>query len=104
MIARIWGGAVRGEDGDRYAKHMREVALADYDAVPGNRLVLMLRRPVASREEFVMVTVWDSFDAIRAFAGDDPERAKFYPGIDDLLVERGEVVEHYDVFGSAKLR
>jgi hypothetical protein len=38
-------------------------------------------------------------DAVRAFAGDDPERAKFYPGDDELLAERDEHADHYEVIG-----
>jgi heme-degrading monooxygenase HmoA len=103
LIARIWSGAVRNESADQYAEHMRELALPDYAHVPGNRLVVMLRRPVPVGEEFTLVTLWDSIEAMKAFAGDDYERAKFYPPIDDLLVERGEMVNHYTVFATAKL-
>lgn len=103
MIARIWSGAVRSENADQYAGNMRELALPDYAHVPGNRLVVMLRRPVPVGEEFTMVTMWDSLEAIKTFAGDHYERAKFYPPIDDLLVERGEIVHHYTVFATANL-
>ena len=39
----------------------------------------MLRRDVADRTEFVMFTLWESLDAVKAFAGDDYERAVYYP-------------------------
>ena len=38
MIARIWRGVVRREDGDAYAKYMEETGVAGYVAVPGNRV------------------------------------------------------------------
>jgi hypothetical protein len=38
-------------------------------------------------------------DAVRAFAGDDPERAKFYPGDDDLLARKDAHADHFEVIG-----
>jgi heme-degrading monooxygenase HmoA len=57
----------------------------------------MLRRDVDGKTEFVMFTLWDSMEAIQAFAGDEPEVAVFYPEDDRYLVEREETVSHYEV-------
>jgi hypothetical protein len=38
-------------------------------------------------------------DAVKAFAGDDPERAVFYPEDDRFLIERDLTVAHYEVAG-----
>jgi heme-degrading monooxygenase HmoA len=97
MIARIWRGAVRSADADDYAQYMRETGLADYKATPGNLSATMLRRDLGDRTEFLMFTTWESMDAIRAFAGDDPERAVFYPEDERFLIERDETVAHYEV-------
>jgi heme-degrading monooxygenase HmoA len=97
MIARIWSGAVRSEDGDAYAAYIGETGLAGYVTTPGNRGAWLLRREVGDRTEFVAFTLWDSLDAIRAFAGDDVETAVYYPEDDRYLVERNERVKHYDV-------
>jgi heme-degrading monooxygenase HmoA len=97
MIARIWRGAVRQEDGDAYARYMNETGVAAYAATPGNRGVWMLRRNVDDRAEFVMFTLWDSLDAVKAFAGEDHERAVFYPEDDRFLVERDLTSAHYEV-------
>jgi heme-degrading monooxygenase HmoA len=79
MIARIWKGAVREQDGDAYARYMRETGVPGYARTPGNRGVWMLRRDLDGRTEFVMFTLWDSLGAVRSFAGDDYETAVFYP-------------------------
>jgi heme-degrading monooxygenase HmoA len=97
MIARIWSGAVRSEDGDAYAAYIGETGLAGYVATPGNRGAWLLRREVDDRTEFVTFTLWDSLDAIRAFAGDDVETAVYYPEDDRYLVERDVRVKHYEV-------
>jgi hypothetical protein len=97
MIARIWRGAVRREDGDAYASYMQTTGIAGYARTPRNRAALMLRRNVGDRCEFVMFTLWDSMEAITAFTGPEPEKAVFYPQDDRYLVERDLTVEHYQV-------
>jgi heme-degrading monooxygenase HmoA len=97
MIARIWSGAVRSEDADAYAAYIGETGLAGYVATPGNRGAWLLRREVGERTEFVAFTLWESLDAIRAFAGDDVEAAVYYSEDDRYLVERDAKVKHYEV-------
>jgi heme-degrading monooxygenase HmoA len=97
MIARIWRGAVAKADGDAYAEYTEGTGLAGYTNTPGNRGAWMLRRDVDDKTEFLMFTLWDSMEAIEAFAGDRPEVAVFYPEDDHYLVEREETVSHYDV-------
>ena len=97
MIARVWKGAVRRHDGDAYARYMQDTGVAGTAGTPGNRGVWMLRRDVGDRTEFVMFTLWDSLEAVKAFAGDDPETAVFYPEDDRFLVERDLTTAHYQV-------
>ncbi|MGH3328150.1 MAG: antibiotic biosynthesis monooxygenase family protein [Streptomycetales bacterium] len=97
----MWRGWVARDGADAYEAYMNEVALAGYAGVPGNRGVYMLRRPDGDREEFCMVTLWESYDAIAAFAGSDPERAVFYPRDDEFLVERELTARHYEVYNHA---
>ena len=97
MIARIWKGAVRRQDGNAYAQYMRRTGVAAYAETPGNRGVWMLRRDVDGRTEFVMFTLWDSLAAVKAFAGEDYETAVFYPQDDRFLVERDLEATHYEV-------
>ena len=101
MIARTWKGAVRREDGDAYARYMESTGLAGYAATPGNRGAWMLRRDVGDRCEFLMFTLWESIEAVKAFAGDDHETAVFYPEDDRFLVERELAATHYEVAAAA---
>jgi heme-degrading monooxygenase HmoA len=97
MIARIWKGAVRKQDGDAYARYLQETGVAGYAKSPGNNGVWMLRRNVDDRTEFVMFTLWDSLEAVKAFAGDDHETAVFYPEDERFLVQRDLTTAHYEV-------
>jgi heme-degrading monooxygenase HmoA len=96
MIARIWRGAVRKADGDAYSEYMRRTGLAAYVETPGNRGAWMLRRDVEDRTEFLMFTLWDSLEAVKAFAGDDYETAVFYPEDERFLIERDLQASHFD--------
>ena len=97
MIARIWRGVVRLEDAEEYAAYINDTGLKEYGATPGNRGAWMLRRDEGDQTEFVTLSFWDSREAIAGFAGEDIEAAVFYPEDDRFLVEREDVVKHYDV-------
>lgn len=81
MVARIWRGATRAVDADRYRAYLEETGLRDFARTPGSRGALALRRDVGDRTEWTIVSLWESVDAIRAFAGDDVTKARFYPTI-----------------------
>jgi heme-degrading monooxygenase HmoA len=104
MIARIWKGAVRRTDGDAYAEYMRETGVAGYARTAGNHGAWMLRRDVDNRTEFLMFTLWDSLEAVKAFAGEDYETAVFYPEDDRFLVDRELRAEHYEVEAEVRPR
>ena len=97
MIARIWRGAVAQRDGDEYADYIEETGFAAYGATPGNRGAWMLRRDVGDRTEFITFSLWETLDAVKAFAGEDYETAVYYPEDERYLVERDDTVAHYEV-------
>jgi heme-degrading monooxygenase HmoA len=97
MIARIWKGAVNLADADEYADYIRRTGFAEYAETPGNRGAWMLRRDQGERTEFITWSLWDSVDAIRAFAGDDIEAAVLYPEDERYLVGGESTVTHYQV-------
>ncbi len=97
MIARTWRGATKAEDAETYLHYLHETGFTQYRATPGNLGVLGLRRVVDGRAEFLLLTLWESEEAIRRFAGDDISRAVFYPEDDRFLVDRDEHVNHFEV-------
>ena len=100
MIARVWRGETRAEDGDAYARYLARTGEPDCRALAGNRGVLILRGDAAGRTEFVFISFWDGMDAIRAFAGSDVERARYYPEDERYLLALDPHVRHYTVTGS----
>jgi heme-degrading monooxygenase HmoA len=86
--------AGRAED---YAQYLARTGIPDYRNTEGNRGVYVLKRIEGKRAHFLLVTLWDSYDAIKAFAGDDYQRAKYYPEDRDYLIELEPNVRHYEV-------
>jgi heme-degrading monooxygenase HmoA len=69
----------------------------DYGAVPGNQGVQVFHRTYEGKTEFLILSLWESYEAIRAFAGDDPERAVYYARDREYLQELEPKVIHYEV-------
>ena len=97
MIARIWRGTVRTEDADEYARYISDTGFAEYGRTPGNRGAWMLRRDKGDLTEFVTYSLWESLEAVKAFAGEEYEVAVYYPEDERFLVEREDTVLHYGV-------
>ena len=97
MIARIWHGAVPQQRADEYHAYVLQTGIPGYQATPGNRGVYLLRRIEGDKVHFLLVSLWDSLDAIRAFAGPEVERARYFPEDAAYLVELEPTVVHYDV-------
>lgn len=60
----------------------------------------LLWRVEADRAEFITLSFWESRAAIEAFAGQDIDKAVFYPDDEQFLVERDLSVRHYEVDGT----
>lgn len=97
MIARIWRGVTRAEHSETYMDYLEATGLTDYAATPGFGGIQVLRRVDGGECEFLLITFWDSWDAIRAFAGEDPEVAVYYPDDDRYLLHKDPHVRHYEV-------
>ncbi len=98
MIARIWHGRTTASDADRYAEFVKERAVPDYRSVDGLRNLYFLRRLDGDTAHFVLVTLWDSMASVREFAGEPPEKAKYYPEDARFLLEKEEATVLYEVF------
>jgi heme-degrading monooxygenase HmoA len=97
VIARIWRGWTRTEDADSYVDYLMRTGMSAYRETPGNRAAYLLRRGDGERTEFVTLSFWDSLDAVKGFAGEDVNRAVFYPEDERYLVDRETTVSHYDL-------
>jgi heme-degrading monooxygenase HmoA len=102
MIARTWHGAVPIEKSDDYLQFLRTVGLSEYKDIPGNEGALILRRLEGNVAHFVMLSFWDSKEAIKAYAGDDIDVPRYHPNDRNYLLELENSIEHHDVFSNVR--
>ena len=97
MIVRVWSGRTSEAKAQDYEKFLKEMAYPDYGDENGNRGWLLLRRQQEGTVEFTFVSLWESMDALRAYAGDAVERPKYYPEDRAALLELPEHADHYEM-------
>ena len=97
MIIREWRGRASQSNADAYPRHFREEVVPELRKVPGFVGAHLSRRRLGDQIEFLVLTRWQSMDAIRGFAGADTEKAVVGPGAIAALVEFDSAVHHYVV-------
>ncbi len=98
MIGRLWSGRTEPANADAYEAFLRDDLLPEVAQLPGAGGAYVLRRDtVDGAVEFVTLTLFESLEAVRAFAGDDPARAVIEPRAEELLAEYDPEVRHFDV-------
>ncbi len=98
VITRIWHGRTRAEHADEYLAYLQASGLADYKHTPGNLGIQVLRRKEGEICHFWTVTQWDSIESIKRFAGDEYDKARYYPEDNRYLLEFEERVIHCETF------
>src|SRR5437870_2951855 len=97
MIARQWIGQTRESDAEVYSKYLEETGISEIRKTKGNKGVWLLRRLHDGKAEFIVLSMWESIDAIKEFAGTDYERARYYAEDKKFLLRLDPHVTHYEV-------
>jgi heme-degrading monooxygenase HmoA len=97
VIGRLWRGTAQRENADAYVAHLERETLPALPGIEGHLGAYVLRRELGAEVEFVVLTIWESLDAVRAFAGDDYETAVVPPEARRLLTSFDERVAHYEI-------
>ena len=97
MIARHWRGVAKREFADAYVEHLHSETFPQLVQLPGFHDASILRRDVEQGVEFLVVTVWKSLDAVRSFAGNDPESAVVPAKVQQMMIEYDRRPRHYEV-------
>jgi len=101
MIARTWHGVTDASKADSYLDYLNKTGVTEYRATQGNSGVYVLRRIEGNKAHFLLLTLWESEEAIKRFAGPDIEKAKYYPEDEQFLLELEPKVMHYEVMAVA---
>lgn len=96
MIGRLWRGWTTPDNADAYVEHLREATLPALREIAGHEGACVLRREADGEVEFIVLTLWGSIGAVRAFAGEPYDVAVISPEARALLTRFEERARHYD--------
>jgi hypothetical protein len=97
VIGRLWHGWTSRDKADAYEELLRTEVLPGIHEVDGYRGAYLLRRDVEEGVEFVTLTLFQSMDAVRAFAGEDYGVAVVPPKARELLSRFDPISDHFEV-------
>lgn len=102
MIARIWHGWTKPEDAESYERLLKEVIFPKIASkkIEGNKEIQLLRRPLDNEIEFITIMWFDSWDAVKEFAGEEYHQAYVPPEAQELLSRFEKQSKHYEIMRS----
>ena len=100
MIARIWHGKTSAANFEAYTELLKQIAIPDYKKTAGFKGLTFLRNITGKEAHFNLITYWENLAVIKNFAGQDLEKAKYYPEDKEFLLEFEEKVQHFEVFAT----
>jgi len=96
-ISRHWRGIAKPEEADHYIHHLRSETFPELARIEGFIKASILRRPVGEGTEFLIVTIWQSIEAIHKFAGESANTAVVPPSVQAMMVDYDREVAHYEI-------
>jgi heme-degrading monooxygenase HmoA len=97
MIGRVWKARATPANAEKYRRHFEQRVLPALRGMEGYAGGTLLLRVAGEDAEITVVTRWRSLEAIRAFAGDDCERAVVADEALPLLREWDQRVGHHEI-------
>ena len=97
MIARHWRGLVKRDRAAAYIEHLQSETLPQLVQLAGFHDAKVLRRDLPQGVEFLVLTIWESLDSIRAFAGDEVDTAVVPDAAQGMMVRYDRVVRHFEI-------
>jgi len=100
MILRMWSARSTTEKAEEYVRFVTTKIFPPLREIKGHRGAYLLRRSAPESVEFVVLTLWDSMEAIREFAGADTDKAVVEPPARAVLTSFDQLVKHFEVVHS----
>ncbi|SDR31780.1 Heme-degrading monooxygenase HmoA [Rhizobiales bacterium GAS113] len=97
MIVRMWRGLEKRGEAGAYRRHLEGAVLPQLEALPGFMGASLLQRDLGGEAEVLVMTKWASMEAIRAFAGPEPEKAVVEPHARAVLASFDDRVTHHEL-------
>jgi heme-degrading monooxygenase HmoA len=97
MISRHWKGIAKPEEADTYIEHLKADTFPKLSKINGFISASILRRTVEQGTEFLIITVWESIEAIENFAGAKADVAVVPESVQTMMIEYDRIVSHYEI-------
>jgi heme-degrading monooxygenase HmoA len=97
MVARVWHGRTPADKADEYRQYLYEAGVKKIAAIPGNRGVQMMASKNAAEGEFMVISYWDSIEAINGYAGAEYTKVHDLPRDKEFLIDQETLVRHFDL-------
>jgi heme-degrading monooxygenase HmoA len=97
MVARIWHGRTHADKTDEYRQYLFDVGIKKIASLPGNRGVQMMMSKTADQGEFMVISYWDSIEAIKGYAGEHYTQVHDLPRDKEFLIDHEPLVRHFDL-------
>jgi len=104
QIVRVWFGSTVASRADEYLEYVRKTGVKNLTATPGNQGVLVLKRTDGEIAEIAVISFWESREAIKEFAGDDINKAVYYPEDKNFLLNMEPELTHYEIAIAEKIQ
>jgi heme-degrading monooxygenase HmoA len=97
MVARLWHGRTLTAKADDYEKYLEASGVKKMLATDGNHGVEVLRRTDGGQTDFIVISYWESIEAVKRFAGANYQSAVILPRDGEYLIDIEPEVAHYEV-------
>lgn len=97
MTSRHWTGLCNPLYADDYINHLKKDTFPKLKTLKGFIRAEILKRNKEQTVEFLIITVWDSLESIKSFAGPSPDVAVVPEVVKAMMVQFDAEVRHYEV-------
>ncbi|MDB5091020.1 MAG: hypothetical protein JWR09_5014 [Mucilaginibacter sp.] len=97
MIERHWKGLAKVEEAYNYEQHLKKETFIKLASLNGFVSAKILKREVPGGVDFLIITVWQSMEAIQQFAGNDVDVAVVPDAVSEMMVSFDKTALHYEV-------
>lgn len=97
MIERHWKGIAKTNKADDYLRHLEEETFPQLKKINGFISASIVKRTVTGGVEFLVVTTWNSLEAVKEFAGNHVDMAVVPAVVQEMMIDFDKHALHYDV-------
>ena len=97
MVERHWKGIARKERADEYIDHLKNDTFRKLKEIHGLVSASVLKRDLPDGVEFLVVTKWETIDAIKQFAGEKIDTAVVPEPVQHIMLKYDDKVSHYEL-------